>query len=526
MSEFILPLPNGFVIAKIVGSSCPIVIKLEPEPGTLGRCPTCGQGSQREHSRYQRSFKHVSWGSVPVEVQITVRRFFCDAVGCSTHIFCERLEGFAPTYGRRSQGFTAKVESLGFCMSARAATKTCGGLGYPTSLNTVLRILRAVPDPEQERVRVAGIDDWAWRKGSTYGTIVVDQERHRVIDLLPDREETTISSWLSSHPEIQIVTRDRDGTYAHAARTGAPQAQQVADRWHLLHNLKDALKRMIANHPPKLPALDVPVKEAMEQTPSQPIEHETPLTAAQRRRVSLYEAVQAMRREGMSISEISRRLHLRRGTVGRYASLPTCPTRRSQVPSILDAWESTLMQLQDDGVQSARELFRQICEMGFKGSYQTVYEWARRTRGPRRTSREEPPQSRIRLTPTSLSHLLLLPQDHVPRTATAPLSALIASDDMFKKAYTITQHFHAMINHQHGQALDAWLALVDRSDIPELQSFAKSLRRDLAAVTAGLTEPWSQGLVEGFNNKLKFLKRTMFGRSKFDLLRKRILHAS
>src|SRR5579875_644736 len=213
------------------------------------RCPLCHRRSKRVHSTYPRAIADLPCAGARLTVHLRARRFVCRVRWCRRRVFCERLPALVAPWGRRTTRQREHLERPGFALGgapgapgARQATAA----GLPVSRRPLLRIVRAAPCPAAGRVRVSGVDDWANRRGRTYGTILVNLETQEAIDLLPDRTAETLATWLRQHPEVEIVSRDRGGAYADGARQGAPQARQVADRFHLVKNVTDSLERYLA----------------------------------------------------------------------------------------------------------------------------------------------------------------------------------------------------------------------------------------------------------------------------------------
>ena len=237
-------------------------------------CPTCQVSSTRVHSRYHRHVADLPWAGYPVALVIQVRRFRCQSTDCVQRIFCERLSPAIATYARQTERLQEQWRTLALAMGGELTARVLPHLGMQSSPATLLVRLRALPPPEQKPVRVLGIDDWAMRRGHVYGTILIDLEQGAVVDLLADRTTATVAAWLADHPEVEIISRDRFVNYVEAARQGAPGAIQVADRFHLLKNLHDALQRMLdrfaqtlrqatelAAAPPVQPSASADVKE-------------------------------------------------------------------------------------------------------------------------------------------------------------------------------------------------------------------------------------------------------------------------
>ena len=201
--------------------------------GSSCRCPSCGSSSSSVHSHYARTVADLPVGGVPIILELHVRRFRCRDPGCSQRIFCERFDD-PRLYARRTRRQHEALGQLGVELGGRAGVRVAYKLGITVGRTTVLNAVRAAPMPEPDPPRVIGVDDFAFKRRHTYGTVIVNLETHRVLDLLPDRKPDTLAAWLKAHRSVNIVARDRSKEYAQGITQGAPQAQQVVDRWHLL----------------------------------------------------------------------------------------------------------------------------------------------------------------------------------------------------------------------------------------------------------------------------------------------------
>jgi len=212
-------------------------------------CPTCTQPSTHVHSHYRRTLADLPWATTPVQLHLRVRRFWCETPHCARQTFTERVPQVAPCSARATARLRARQTSTGLALGGAAGARDLARQGVPGSRNTLLRRVRGLATPAAPRPCAVGIDDWAKRKGHTYGTIVVDLDRHCPVDLLEDRTAETVAAWLQAHPEVTVVARDRAEAYTSGVTQGAPDAVQVADRWHLLKNLREAVEAELRARP-------------------------------------------------------------------------------------------------------------------------------------------------------------------------------------------------------------------------------------------------------------------------------------
>lgn len=405
----------------------------------------------------------------------------------------------------------------------------------PVSGDTLLRMIRAVTLTPFPAPRVIGIDDWAWRRGRRYGTIICDLERHRPIDLLPDRQADTVAAWLSDHPGIEIVARDRAGAYADGIRSGAPEAIQVADRWHLLRNLGDALAGVLDRHHATLreAAKVARAGTGMEAGSTAPVPAQAvhPPTRSQQRsldkraaRQARFDEVVGLHTRGCSIRRIALLLGLERKTVRGWLRSGQLPSwRKPPRGSLLDPYRDHLHRRWTEGCRNATQLWREIRDLGFAGRSGMVRDWATRLR------RNGPTPSLPRIpkwkTPSGrrAAWLVIAEPDKRDETECAFVEALVGGSAMINQVVALTRDFRRMLRDRQVDQLDHWLAA---AKMTPLRSFAEGLCRDPAAVRAALSSPWSTGPVEGQISRLKTIKRQMNGRAGFDLLRQRVLLAA
>jgi transposase len=457
-------------------------------------------------------------------IELEARRFFCGNPVCELRTFAEQVPQVALLHQRRTPGLRSLLEQVALALAGRAGSRLAGGLGVAVSRSTLIRLVRALPDPEIGQITVLGVDDFAKQKGHSYATILVDMDTHRPIDVLDDRRADTLAQWLKAHPGVQVICRDRAGAYADGARTGAPQALQVADRWHLWHNLAEALEKTVRSHRACLNDEPEPDTEQQPAPISRPETldtrgNERPLVARTRER---YAQAQKLRSSGASLNAISRELGLAFRTARKFANATSvdellAPTLGRS--SKLDEFKPYLTRRWNEGCTDAAQLHTEIKARGWTGSPRTVQGYLRPLRGHTtvRAAPLPPPKPR-RITGWIMSH-----PDHLDPDDTVRLNQLLARCPELDTAAGHVRTFATMMTNRDGHLLDDWIAATTTGDSPHLASFAAGLHRDHAAVTAGLTLPYSSGAVEGTVNRIKMIKRKMFGRANLDLLRKMVL---
>jgi transposase len=421
----------------------------------------------------------------------------------------------------------AVLTSIAVTLAGRPGARPARTLGMPVGRDTLLRMLRATPDPEVGAITVVGVDEFALRKGNTYATILVDLQRRWPVDVVEGRQAQPVAAWLGEHPEIEVVCRDRGLAYAEAARTGAPQAQQIADRWHLWHNLCEAVTKTVATHHACIKAALAAAEPAPAQTPP-PLQPDGYCDVRGRprrlvaRTTDRYHAVQQLVAAGRSLRGISRELNLDYYAVRRYAratSLDELLAPAIHRSSLLDTFKPYLYEQFTQGQRNACELFRQIRQQGYVGSSATVGHYVRLLKA----AAVAPPPPRPIPPPRKATTWMLTNPDNLQPEQAESLTEVQAACPELAATIRHVRSFAAMMQHRHGERLPVWIEQVRKDDLPHLRQFADGLQQDHAAVTAGLSSSWSSGQVEGQNTRTKLIKRMGYGRANFDLLRKRIL---
>jgi transposase len=536
----LLPLDYGLRLEDVSIGPDQIVATLEAS-ASRATCPVCGIWSEAIHSLYRRTIADLPWGLQTVRLHLCVRKFFCRQPTCTRRVFSERLPRVVAPYARRTKRLTEVVRLLAFALGGEPGARSVERLGMATSPATLLRLIRRTAVIEAPTPRALGVDDWAQRKRHTYGTILIDLEEHRLIDLLPDRTADTLAAWLQDRPGIEIISRDRSGAYADGAARGAPDAMQVADRFHLTRNLGEVLDRCFNRYRGEIREIERPDSPSRTKdeppTPIRPAPPRPSLEADKERkraaRQERYTLIRERYLKGASISELARELKLHWKTVRKYAQADQCPERplRPQRPRLLTPYEPYLLQRWEEGCHNGVRLYREIAAQGFGGSRIHV---ARFVAQLRRDQLADPtiaagatPGPSVGLTPRDAAWLVIRPvQERTPAEQTA-LDQLMQLAPDLERAVVLSERFLVLLRQRQGSlACDQWVTEAAASSVPELRRFAIKLKQDLSAVGAACRETWSNGQTEGHVHKLKLLKRSMYGRAKFDLLRLRLLNAA
>jgi transposase len=478
------------------------------------------------HGSYVRQVRDLPLGGRPVLIHLAMRRFVCMNAACTKVTFAGQADGLTARYQRWSVPLAGLLAQIALELAGRAGTRLTRALGIAVHRGTLLRLVIDLPEPAVTTApEVLGVDDFALRRGHVYATVLVDAATGRAIDILPGREAGPLADWLKTHPGARVICRDRAGAYAEGARNGAPEAVQVADRWHLWHNLAEHTAKAVARHRACLKQIAAAAEQA--QPPPEPIATaavplpESPLAARMR---DQHAAVQALYARGVGLRAIARELGVDRKTVRRFAHATTgdeAVARAISRPTVLDRYQPHLHRRWAEGCRDAAVLHAEITALGYRGSLRTVYRYLQ----PLRTG-IDPAAFR----PSALkigevtSWLLRRAEDLDPRQQQLLADVRGHCAQIDRLAEHVTGFAKMMTKRTGEQDLIGWLDRVEGDDQPELHTFAAGIRLDLAAVTAGLSLPYSSGPTEGNVNRLKAIKRQMYGRASLDLLRKRVIY--
>lgn len=554
--SWLLPKPLRWVTTAESVQEDTLQVTVESTQSTVS-CPDCGTPSCHVHGHYVRRPMDLAWGGLAIRLQVPVRRFSCRNKSCPRQTFGERFPRVLEPHQRQTHRLQQALRAIGYALGGEAGARLAGTLGMAISSDTILRQLRRLVPAPLSSPRVLGIDDFAFKRGQRYGTLLVDLERRQPVDLLPDRQAETVAAWLSGHPGIEIISRDRAGAYAEGARLGAPQAVQVADRWHLLKNVREALERLLTRYHPAIRQAAMSVATTLGERPvgtseaaplrADPAVTPVPLTrrqgeqaARRERRLARYQEVMRLHQEGLSVRAIAQRLGMHRRTVrlfiraGGFPERATPPAR----PSQLDGYRGYLRQRWEAGCHNATGLWRELRAQGFQGCRtlvnRAIQPWRRPRpdQSPRASKSPAPPTSRSLAIPSPrpvsgwLLELAKAADEDTQAYQQAFVERLCEENPPIKTAQELACEFVRLIKERQALRFSGWLEQALHSGVSELEGLARGLQHDQAAVRAALTEPWSNGQVEGQINRLKCLKRQMYGRASFDLLRLRVLRAA
>ncbi|KOG08233.1 hypothetical protein ADK34_39275 [Streptomyces viridochromogenes] len=484
-------------VLEVVAAAC----------GPPHKCPGCRARARRVHSCYERSLAERPLSGKKLLVRLRVRPFFCDRAACRRRTFVEQVSGLSERYRRASLGLKAWLYQVAVELGGRPGERLCRRMHLTAGRTRLLELL--VPPPVPQRApRVLGVDEFAFRRGRAYGTILVDVEAGQVVDVLPDRTSETFAAWLREHPDAEIICRDRASAYTRAIKEAAPDAVEVTDRWHLLQNLASAVEKTCHQH---RACLRKRVDEVTSRIPEAPPLmqlplHELPRTPIIDRTRHRHADVQKLVAAGWTISAIARRLHLDRKTVRRFRDTDLdqllASANERQPAGVLDPFKPYLNTrfTESLGQVSGSHLFLEICERGYRGSRQVV----RKHLTALRAGHTEPIRADIP-SPRKITSWIMRPRDSLPpELERRLLDVRIACPDI-ARACDLAHAFAELLRHRRGFLLNEWIRQAEQDAPKPISGFAGFLRQDLAAVTAGLTLHWSSGIVEGHVNRVKTL---------------------
>ena len=518
---------------------------------TQAVCPICGQPSHRIHSRYARTLADLPCVDFGLILIVQVCKFFCSNPNCRRRIFTERLPEVAAPWARKTARFIQQLQSIGLALGGAAGAHLCDRLGHITCGSTLLNQLGKLKLPEFETPKTLGVDDFAFRKGHNYGTILVDLETHQPIALLADRKAETLVVWLKAHPGVEVLSRDRSKTYKSAMTEAAPDAIQVADRFHLVKNLSETLEQAFGNYRSELKAAEQSqhqdiAAEAPEETvlvvtkPTATEKAQQQLLKNQQKKIEQQKTIKTLRAEGWTQVAIAQKVGVSLKTVERYSSVPDFPEVPARRPTFgrskLDPYKQQLLGWWNEGIREPSILMKFLKPCGFKGSLRTLQRYIsglREAQGlpPVRIKVKQAlpkvadPQTKP-FTPRQAAYFVVLKPENRQAEETDLLEQLVKQHPDLALLLELADEFLELIRKRQADAFDDWLMKALTCNIKPLKTFAKGLFDDYAAVKASMMSEVSNGPVEGLNNKLKMLKRQMYGRASLELLEKRFVMAA
>src|SRR5205809_3593946 len=388
-------LPAEITITSVDPSPTELVMGVACLPPRM-ECPECHQPSARIHGSYQRTVADLPCAGRNVILVLTVRKFVCGTPGCPRKIFTERLPGLVESYARMTSRLIALLQAIALVAGGQKGTRLADRFAIATAPSTLLRHLMQLPAPLTRAVRVLGVDDFAWKKRFTYGTILVDLERRTIIDVLADRGSATVEAWLHEHPEVELVIRDRGKNFTKAATVGAPQAQQVVDRFHMVKNLSEVLQEILGHCRAEIRQGEDPLtqveKAAAEPTRPLPTaatwQQRTPAhvkkvhLARQASRDDRYNQMTTLRAQGLTQSEVAKRMGMSERAVRQWLKRGAAPTNERQFRrrSVFDPYAAYVLQRWQDGMHEAKQLYEEIQVQAFSGTVRIVQRFVRALR--------------------------------------------------------------------------------------------------------------------------------------------------
>ena len=409
-------------------------------------CPQCGTAGSRVHSRYQRTIADVAFGGRSLVLKLLVRKWICPEASCSRKIFAEGFPGLVQRYARMTDRLVKILQAVGVMTNGADAAQIAQAFGVPTTAKTILRRVLQLPLPDEGKVAKVGIDEWAWKKGHHYGTLLVDLEKRRVVQLLADREASTSKAWLRKHPEIDLVSRDRSKIFREAATDGAPQAKQVVDRFHLQKNFAQALEKFFRRHTRMLKmAAGQGARKARPATKTATPPKITPERRARhRQQVSVHKRIWKLSRQGCSKDYIAEMVGLTKRSVYRALKQEAAPPlrRRTRSSSVVDPYLPYLASRWNQGCHNTTLFYKEIVTQGYTGSQRTLRRQLQtfRQAGEHPVSKQtiildQPPSAR------SVALMIVRPTKNRSAEQTAYLERLIQSEATVAVVFTLAQDF-------------------------------------------------------------------------------------
>lgn len=532
------------LIVKNIDYSCSIVKIHASIKAKRSKCPICRKYSNKVHDHYTRTLSDLPVFQNKTTIILKTRKFKCLNSQCNRKVFSEQTPYFL-RYSRRTKRASKILDSLSIELTGKLGSILSKQLLIPVSSSTITRIVHRQQLPPIIQPKVLGVDDWAYRKGRSYGTILIDMETSRPIDILPSREGKELKKWLSKYPDVKIVTRDRASSYSSAINEVCPNAEQVADRFHLLMNLSDALDKYFKSVNPKIRKLiKDKSNELLNMSDVQNMDNEEEkslqsLSKVQKidgikvdQRQDIFNKIKELQAKGISKRKIARDLGISRNTVKSYFSLEALPPRISYKSTNIELFTQHIVARLNDKGYMMKDIIDEIYKLGYNGSRTQAYHNINIIK------------ERFEIYTPNFTQIQKSRIPYVKPLSSRKLAKYIGScltsiKDLDERKYVQTlldnmselqvirklvQIFKSMLKRGHGN-INRWIEFIKCSKykMSGLTTFANGLLRDIKAVKNGINMPWSNGAVEGHVNRIKSIKRQMYGRASFNLLRKKVI---
>jgi transposase len=478
---------------------------------------------------------------------VQVYKFFCDNSKCIRRIFTERISEVVSPWARKTSRLVQRIQTIGLALGGAAGARLSHEFGALVCGSTILNHLKKLSLPEFKVPRILGVDDFAFRKGHNYGTILVDLERNQPIALLTDRKAETLAEWLTQHPGVEVLSRDRSKAYRSGMTQGAPEAIQVADRFHLVKNLGETLEKVLSNYDAELKMIEQKHHQALASPEMVVVTAKSTATAksqaqtqaTHQKRVEQQQEIRKLNEQQCSQIAIAEMIGVSVKTVQRYLSLPDLPEvpsrRRSLGQSSLEPYKKIILEWWNADIRRPKVLMTLLQQKGYTGSERTLTRYLsslREAQGlpptrvqpikglPQVIDPQSPP-----LTANRAAYLILKRTENRDTEDLELLSKLVSQHPSLAMAVDLADEFLQLLRRQKAELFDDWLMKALSSALKPFQTFAEGLVDDYSAVKASMILDVSNGPVEGLNNRLKMVKRQMYGRAGLELLSKRFILA-
>ena len=535
-------LPECDGISEIYLSSGLLVQNIEQSGGMLyvyatssseeGTCPYCGQKSKKVHSRYVRVIHDLSILGYGAVIHLGVRKFFCQNHECAKTTFAEQPGTEVFRYRRRTCRCEVAVARHGISASSNSASRLLSLLGIPVSSSTVLRDLHRMHPSSYEDVREVGVDDWAWRKGVTYGSIVIDLKEGWPIDLLGDRDTDSFREWMQGHVQVGLVSRDRSTDYSSAIAALDRTVTEVADKFHLVKNIYDRFGKLIAEHYDDYRRA-VRKDEEVEEVVQESTGGKTSKPQKTDSRDIMFREVKELQSKGFKPTAISKKLGIARQTATKYCKMEILPARNSKLRNQYYRYDKYVEQECAKG-RPMCSVFEEIKSQGFSGSLTPFYDHYKylsdghrgyRPKGWKPVTENHPKDNRSELIPikalTAMVDKAIRQKDMTEEEIDT--MRILNTLGWFREMYDATKKFHAVITGSDTAELIRWMKRFWKTSIATLKTFIIGIMKDFKAVRNTIRLNVTKGITEGYVNKLKAVKRLMYGRAGIELLKNKLV---